>query len=406
MRRISIFVWITFIFLLAFIGIGASYMLSLKYLKTNSQVQIIKRYDFISQSLIWQLSNIRTIDELTKNLKKIDMIPITYPKEALQIVQNAEVLRRKIHPLGEVILLKYNGDYYIWVRSLGNALLIKDVSQNAAHYKILYTAIFVVMMTLLFLLYILVIFKLRPLKKITKEIEKFSSGQLDLDLDIKSSKEINEVACALKDAANSLKAIQNSRKLLLRNIMHELKTPITKGRIAAEMIEDERQKERLVQIFEKLNSLINEFAALEAVNSKIKPKFEPLKVGDILDEAINIGMFDKKDIHIIKNANPTINADYKLMAIAFKNLLDNALKYAAKLPVEVSIDENSISFKNAGEPLQKELSYYTEPFTKDHPKSGFGLGLYLVANILKLHNFTLHYNYTEGISSFTIQFSH
>jgi two-component system OmpR family sensor kinase len=188
--------------------------------------------------------------------------------------------------------------------------------------------------------------------------------------------------------------------------MHELKTPITKGRIAAEMIEEKKQKERLIQIFEKLNSLINEFAALEAVNSKIKPNFEKLQVLDILTEAVNIGMFDKNDIKIVKNANPTIEADYKLLAIAFKNLLDNALKYATNLPVEVVIEQESITFKNEGEPLQKELSFYTEPFTKDHPKSGFGLGLYLVANILKLHGFTLHYRHEKGVSSFSIHFSH
>ncbi len=404
MKRISIFFWITFIFLLAFIGIGASYALALKYLKTSSQIQIQKRYDFISQTLIWQLANIHNFEELTKDLQRIDLVPITYPKEALKIVKNAEVLRRKIHPLGEAILLKKGKEYYIWIRSLGNGLLLKDISQNNHFNKLLYTIIFAAMMVLLFLIYILILFKLRPLKKITKEIEKFSQGKLDLDLNIKSSKEINEVAQALKDAAESLKAIQNSRKLLLRNIMHELKTPITKGRITAEMVEDNRQKERLIQIFEKLNSLINEFAALEAVNSKIKPNFENLPVKDIIDEAINIGMFDKKDIAIDLRSNPTIKADYRLMAIALKNLIDNALKYAHDLPISIIVEGKRISFINVGEPLNKDLAYYTEPFTKEHPKSGFGLGLYLVSNILKLHGFSISYRYEKDSNIFTIEF--
>ena len=404
MRKISIFFWITFIFLLAFIGIGASYMLSLKYIKTSSQIRLQKRYDFIAQSLIWQLSNIHDLQTLTKDLQKIDMLPITYPKEIIEVVKHAKVLRRKIHPFGEVLLLKYKGDYYIWVRSLGNTLLIKDISQDVLYNKTLYTVIFLIMIVLLLLIYILIIFKLRPLKKITKEIEKFSKGNLDLDLDIKSSKEINEVAQALKEAAESLKHIQNSRKLLLRNIMHELKTPITKGRITAELIEEGRQKERLIQIFEKLNTLINEFAALEAVNSKIKPNLEPLKASDILQEAINIGMFDQNDIKIVKDADPTIQADYRLMAIAFKNLIDNALKYAHDLPITIKIEEKSISFINVGEPLDKDLSYYTEPFTKEHPKSGFGLGLYLVSNILKLHGFTISYHYEKNSNIFTIHF--
>ncbi|MRJ02717.1 MAG: HAMP domain-containing histidine kinase [Epsilonproteobacteria bacterium] len=402
MKRISIFFWITFIFFLASIGIGASYLLALKYMKTSSQVRIQKRYDFISQSLIWQLSSRRDMDQLAAELERIDMFPITYPKEVIEVVKHAQVLRRKIHPLGEVILLKYKGDYYIWVQSLGNTLLIKDMSPDIAYNRLLYTAIFGVMMGLLFLVYLLVIVKLRPLKKITREIEKFSQGSLDLDLSIESSKEINEVAQALQNAAQSLKAIQSSRKLLLRNIMHELKTPITKGRILAEMVEDPKQRQRLVQIFEKLNSLINEFAALEAVNSKIRPNLKELRVSEIVEEAINVGIFDKQDIEVVIREDPTIEADYKLMSIAIKNIIDNGLKYAHRLPIRVEIDGEKIAIKNFGEPLKKELRYYTEPFTKDHPQSGFGLGLYLVANILKLHGYTLRYTHEKGVTSFEI----
>ena len=404
MRKISIFFWITFIFLLAFIGLGASYFLSLKYLKASSNIRIEKRFNFISQTLVWQLNKTRDIQKLSKDLEKIDMVLMTYPKEIIKVLKGAKMLKRRVMPLGEIILLKYDNDYYIFVKSLGNTLLIKDIS-SAEDYKILYTAIFAVMMILLLVVYILVILKLRPLKKITKEIERFSQGHLDIDLDIKSSKEINEVARALTEAAKSLKSIQDSRRLLLRNIMHELKTPITKGRITAEMIDNPKQKERLIVIFEKLNSLINEFAALEAVNSKIKPNFESLRLKDLLEEAVNIGMFDKNDIKLSIVANPLIKADYKLLAIAFKNLLDNALKYSSSHPVEVILDSDGVSFINSGPKLDKELDYYTQAFTKEHPKSGFGLGLYLVLNILKLHGFKLNYRYSEGKNIFTVHFS-
>jgi two-component system OmpR family sensor kinase len=403
MRRVSIFFWITFIFLLAFIGLGASYLLSIKYLKASSNIRIEKRFNFISQTLIWQLNKSKDIERLKKDLEKIDMVLMSYPKEIIKVLKTSKLLKRRVMPLGEILLLKKDNEYYIFVKSLGNALLIKDMS-SLEDYKILYTAIFIIMMILLLVVYILVILKLRPLKKITKEIEKFSKGKLDLDLNIKSSKEINEVAKALNEAAISLKNIQESRRLLLRNIMHELKTPITKGRITAEMIENKKQKERLIMIFEKLNSLINEFAALEAVNSKIKPNLEEIYLKDIVDEAINAGMFDKKDIKIEIIHNPIIKGDYKLLVIAFKNLLDNALKYSTSYPIIVKMDKKSISFINTAKPLENELDYYTKAFTKEHRKSGFGLGLYLVLNILKLHKFRLKYRYVDGKNIFSVIF--
>ncbi|MRI84082.1 MAG: hypothetical protein C6I00_06645 [Nitratiruptor sp.] len=402
MRPISIFFWITSIFLIASIAIGAAYILALKYLKTASQIQIQKRYDFISQSLIWRLSALHDIEELSQDLAQIGMLLITYPKEVIEVIKGAKVIRRKIHPLGEILLLQHGKDYYIWIRALGNTLLIKDMNQGELT-TTLYTAIFALMMLLLLLLYTLLILKLRPLKEITREIERFSRGELKLALTIKSFKEIEEVATALQEAASSLEAIQNSRRLLLRNIMHELKTPITKGRIAAEMVEDPKQRQRLIQIFEKLNSLINEFAALEAVNSKIKPNLEPIPLRELVEEAINIGMFDKEEIIIEERESSKILADYKLMAIALKNLIDNALKYAHQLPISITIEGGRITIANFGAPLKRELSYYLEPFTKDHPQSGFGLGLYLVANILKLHGFTLRYKHEKGVTAFQIE---
>ncbi len=405
MKKSSIFLWITIIFLLAFIGIGASYMLSLKYIKANSQNQTQKRFDFISQSLIWQLGTIQNPNSLIKDLQKLDLLPITHPKEIIHIIKHAKIIKRTRYPVGEIIILKYQNSYYIWVQSYGNTLLLQDVSQNIETLKMLYTTIFIIIVALLLLIYILILIKLRPLKKITKEIEKFSQGKLDLDLGIKGFKEIQEVANALQEAATSLKNIQNSRKLLLRNIMHELKTPITKGRIQAEMVEDPKQKQRLIQIFEKLNSLINELAAIEAVNAKIKPNLESLQLSDIVDEAINIGMFDKKDLTIIQNANPTIKADYKLLSIAIKNLIDNAIKYSQNSRATIVLENDAIKIINQAPPLRYELDYFLEPFSKEGKKSGFGLGLYLVDNILKMHLFTLRYFHQEGKNIFTIKFS-
>ncbi|BCD60994.1 MULTISPECIES: ArsS family sensor histidine kinase [unclassified Nitratiruptor] len=401
MKKSSIFLWITLIFLLGFVAVGGAYWLSLQHLKESAQNRYQKRFEFVSQSLLWQLSSV-DYNKLIQELQKLEFVPITHPKEIVKIAKHSTIIKRTKYPVGEVIILKYKGDYYIWVQSYGNMLLLKDISMDIQQSRILYTAIFAVTLILLLILYILIILKLRPLKSITKELQRFSKGDLDIDLNVEGFKEINEVANALQNAADSLKAIQNSRKLLLRNIMHELKTPIAKGRIQAEMVEDEKQKKRLIQIFEKLNSLINELAALEAVNSKIKPSLETITLKDIVEEAIHIGMFDKQDIEIIEKQNPTIKADYKLLAIAVKNLIDNALKYSLDAKATIVLTQDALIVQNRGKPLQKELSFYIEAFNKEGKRSGFGLGLYLVDNILKLHGYTLQYHYEDNHNKFII----
>lgn len=399
----SIFLSITFIFLVAFLGLGASFYLFMRYEKESLEYSIQKRFDFVSQTLLWQLTISKNPNRFIKELKTIGLEPITYPKSAINILKNAQKLKTRAMPIGEIWLLRYKNGYYIFIQSFGNSLLLKDISQKGLT-KQIYFVVFLFLALLLLFSYIVILLKLKPLKSMQKELKKFSKGDLDIKLDIKGSSEIVEVANTLQNAIESLKKIMNSRKLLLRNIMHELKTPITKGRITAEMIDDEKQKKRLIDIFEKLNSLINELAAIEAMDSGIKLQKEDVSLSEIINEAIDLGMFDKNSIEIEYKSNPLVGVDRKLFTIAVKNMIDNGIKYSADSKVKIIVDEKKITFINRGEKLKRDFNYYLEPFTKDKRASGFGLGLYLVNNILKLHEFGLKYLYEDGNNIFEINF--
>ncbi|HIE35026.1 MAG TPA: HAMP domain-containing histidine kinase [Campylobacterales bacterium] len=401
MKR-SIFFSITLIFLIAFLGVGFSFYIFLRYENSKTLYSIKQKFDFISQTILWKLQLAQNPNRLIDELKSIQLEPINYPKEAIKILKKSKKIEIKMISLGQIWLLEYNNDYYIFIQSFGNTLLLKDISSKEVKNR-LYFVIFGFIVTILFFAYIATILKLRPLKTIQKELQKFSNGVLDLDLDIKGGSEITEVAKTLKDATSKLKNILKSRELLLRNIMHELKTPITKGRIIAEMIENDKQKERLVNIFERLNSLINELAAIEAINSKIDPKLQSLKVSEIIKEAINLGIFDKNFIEIKTKQDPKILADYKLLAIAIKNLIENGIKYSKDNKIKIVVYKNKIEFLNSGDRL-KDFNLALEPFTKEGKESGFGLGLYLVNSILKLHNFRLSYQYKDNLNIFVINF--
>lgn len=399
----SIFVSITAIFLVAFLGLGFSFYLFMRYEKESFQYSIQKRFNFVSQTLLWQLSVAQNPNRVLKNLKSIDLEPIPYSKEVINILKNSEIIKKRILALGEVWLLKYQDSYYIFIQSFGNSILLKDILQSSIKYRI-YFIVFGFLTILLLLSYIAILLKLKPLKNMQKELKKFSKGDLNINLEIKGSSEIAEVAKTLQEAINSLKNIINSRKLLLRNIMHELKTPITKGRITAEMIDDEKQRRRLITIFEKLNSLINELAAIEAMDSGIKLQKESVKISEIINEAIDLGMFDKNSIEIEFISNPSVEVDRKLFSIAVKNMIDNGIKYSTNSKIKIIVDEKKIAFINSGERLKRDFNYYLEPFTKERQTSGFGLGLYLVNNILKLHKFRLSYSYKNGENIFEIYF--
>ena len=151
---------------------------------------------------------------------------------------------------------------------------------------------------LLIWLYYSVIKSLLPLKKLNNNIKKFASGNIDII--IQSPKDTNDEIAQLSfefdRAVKKIRELLKSRQLFLRTIMHELKTPIGKGRIVCEMIEDERQKTRLVSIFERLEILINEFAKVEQLLSKsYSLNIQECHLSLILEQARDILMMEKCD---------------------------------------------------------------------------------------------------------------
>ncbi|WP_200762858.1 ArsS family sensor histidine kinase [Nitrosophilus alvini] len=404
MKKSSIFVSITFIFFIAFVAIAMAAYLFLKYDRSNYLNTVYQKYEILTHTITWQLQTEQNPDEIYRQIEKLGLTPITYPKEIAKIITAAKVIDQKNIPIGEIKLLQNQKDFYILVQSFANLLLLKYAQYEPYRQKVIISIFSIIALSLLFV-YIATIMKLRPLKKIEKELKKFSKGELDLDLDIKGSSEIAQVASALKEATDSIKNLLESRKLLLRNVMHELKTPIAKGRIASEMIEDEKQKKRFIKIFERLNSLINELAALEAVDSKIEPELKRRAVRDIINEAIELGMFDKKEVEKDIEEDFFVNADSRLFSIAVKNLLENGIKHSSDHKVKIGTKKGSIFIESRGEPLKREIEYYLQPFSKESRSEGFGLGLFIVSKILALHGFKLSYKYKDGRNIFTISTS-
>ncbi len=71
----------------------------------------------------------------------------------------------------------------------------------------------------------------------------------------------------------------------MRNIMHELKTPITKGRIIIETIDDDMAKRVLKNAFERMNELISDLAEVERVTMyNFTPECEDTTLSDVMEK--------------------------------------------------------------------------------------------------------------------------
>lgn len=277
-------------------------------------------------------------------------------------------------------------------------------NKNKAKFPLKRAIIFSTVFLLIVLLYLWIMKSFKPLTKLKSQIQTFSQGNLNIDCKSDKQDEIAEVANEFDHAVTMIRGLIQSRQLFLRAIMHELKTPIGKGRLVAEMIDDEKNKTRMHSIFERLNLLIDEFAKIEKITSKnFDLILKPYKMSDIVEASIDMLMIEnpKRLIEIELEVDYLVQVDFELFTLVVKNLLDNAIKYSTNKHVTVIISPQGLEVMNLGEKLTEPLENYFEPFHTS--KKGLGLGLYIVKSILDIHTMKLDYLYTNGANWFRIK---
>ena len=276
-------------------------------------------------------------------------------------------------------------------------------NKNKPKYPLKRIVVFSIVFLLIIMLYFWVVNSLRPISELKNKIKTFSQGNLDIQCASERNDEIGEVANEFDHAVKMIRELLQSRQLFLRAIMHELKTPIGKGRLVSEMLTNEKSKARLHSIFERLNLLIDEFAKIEKITSKnFDLHLNPYKMSDLLEASIDMLMIENPARLITTDIDKDyiVKVDFELFTLVIKNLLDNAIKYSTDKHVRVVVDERSIRIINKGEALSEPLENYFEPFHTS--KNSLGLGIYIVKSILDIHQRVLQYDHKEGHNTFTI----
>lgn len=328
-------------------------------------------------------------------------------REGFQAVNEAlffdrlHVYQQKIVKDMRSTMLSYEGDIYFYLESSKIRILIKDKVLKPYNNINLISA-YITITSIVSLLFILILQRLRPLRKLRRKIAAFGAGEMDVSFALDGLDEIAMIGNELEHTQEKIHALIESRTLFLRNIMHELKTPIAKGRIASTMIKEEKHQRRLETIFLRLEELISEFALIEEVTAGFgQVEKKEYRLIDLIDGAVDMAMVDYDSVWVEIDAAYKIKVDYRIFVTAIKNMIDNAMKYSPNHQVKITVEHHEIIFENAGEKLKQPLSYYIEPFTKEKPaKDSFGLGLYLVDAILKSHGMVLGYEHEDGINKF------
>lgn len=341
-------------------------------------------------------------DTIKLYLNESDFKQVT-DNHTYSILKHAKVLKRRKVLRSKMEILRVKNTLYLSLQDHRFHILLKDKEKQKAPYELFLGY----MGSLLFLLglYFWLTRSLQPLKTLHAKIEKVAEGDLSVSFKCEKDDEIAQVSNAFDDALRKLESLIDSRQLFLRAIMHELKTPIGKGKILTAFLEEEKLKEGYDEVFVRLELLLGEFAKIEQMlSANYEVKMANYNAQDLVEQALELMILDdetlEKQVVVLEKSPLVLSTDFSLFPLALKNLIDNAMKYGTEHKVEIVIENDGISVLSAGVQFTQDIESYCEPF---HAKGkGLGLGLYIVHNSLEMLNLKLIYGYIEGKNSFKI----
>ena len=356
-----------------------------------------KKYIKISNEILHHIHNKA---EINKIIQKNTLQKIT-----IDLKVKREILYNKVHTFGYVSIQKefFEDEFIIIVKYLDDIYTLRTQDEQNLNDKMMLNTLIFFNILVLVLIFVYIIKLLSPIKKVSSEIINFSNGNLSSRIHIKSNDEIGSLANSFNKMASSLEELIKTREVLLRDIGHELRTPIAKGKFVIEKIDDFSKKELLKKIFLDLEVLTNELIELEKLNSNTLNNTK-LSADTLILESLNkLYLKDDSKVNVIIQDNFGINADLQYLTTAIKNLIDNALKYTTTFPITIKAYNNEISIINTGDKLSNKLEHYLKPFIQEsQQRDGFGLGLSIVQKIVEKHHFVLTYEHSQGENIFKI----
>ena len=376
---------------------------------TQSKIEMLLKEKYLqaSSELFRDLAN-NDHTMLNKRLQNLGFELILEPEN---ILNHSKSVYEKRSSFGEVnILMGEQEQYFLQISYMDESLLIHDRSQDDNFFrKNSVSYLIVADIIVLVVIFLLIAKLLLPLKQIDSTLKAFGDGALHVRMKRFSSNELGKLSDTFNAMASNIEVLILSRQRLLRDIGHELRTPLAKSKLALEMLGEGKYQQSLKKAISQVDDMTKELLDIERLNANMEQlQMCSFDVETLISQSLERAWIEDEsfvEVHIVESFRITGDSNY--LAIALKNLIDNALKYSTKTPIEIEAKEQTIHVKSYGESLEAPLAYYCEPFSQadaSRQKEGFGLGLSIVSMIMKRHGFELRLSSNEGVNDFSIVF--
>jgi signal transduction histidine kinase len=326
----------------------------------------------------------------------------------MQMLRNMDISKlqekgKYKNPMNEEFL------YYKYPTELGDIIVLQNNKFSANFLNTTYIILLIV-----FLLAIIISIPVAAFvgKKITKpilELQKaaldITNGNFDIDVDVNTEDEIEELSNSIKNMAATLGKKDTLQRNFAANVSHDFKTPLSIIRNCSEAIYDDIISENdkknylkeIIQEVDRLNHLVMDILQLSklqgGVNILEKQYFSLSEFLSGFQNTFKLLAYNKGMKLSVTSVDIEVYGDAKYLYRVVYNFIDNAIKFGDEnTEVKVNaclIDKGvKVSVKNYGKGIDADMiSDIWDRYYKSSKSGGMGLGLAICSEILKLHDF-------------------
>lgn len=243
----------------------------------------------------------------------------------------------------------------------------------------------------------------RPVRQLRSAVREVAAGRLDVEISESLARRSDELGWLAKDFRQmtlDLRKLISSKENLLRDVSHELRSPLTRLRLAAELArngvgEYAQAFQRIDREVERLDSMIGQILQFSRVKSAQSVARCTVDVAKLLAQAVDeVGIeaaARKVHVELQASGSAVARGDPSRLSSAVDNVIRNAIHHApaeSKIDVRLLVDDLKIRIlvldRGPGIAYGDEIRIF-EPFYRGKSSAGAGLGLAIAQNVMQQH---------------------
>jgi len=228
----------------------------------------------------------------------------------------------------------------------------------------------------------------RPIVNLAKAAERFGRGENIDEFRPSGALEIRQAGYEFDKMRKRIIRHLNQRSEMLSGISHDLRTPLTRMKLQLAFIPDKELSKKMSSDIDEMEKMLNEY--LKFASSSFLEKDEIFNIAELTKDIIK--KYNNQNITNEIESRVYMNGRKNLISRCINNLINNSIKYANKVNIQLSKKNNIIiNIDDDGPGIPKnEYENVFKPFYKidksrGDSKSSVGLGLSIASDIIKSH---------------------